>query len=39
MQSLQWDTNASIQWANVDGDGIPDIIYTRRDGCTNDSTL
>jgi RHS repeat-associated protein len=37
-QGLQWEKNASIQWADVNGDGLPDIIYTRREGATNESS-
>jgi RHS repeat-associated protein len=37
-QGLQWEKNASIQWADVNGDGLPDIIYSRREGGTNESS-
>jgi RHS repeat-associated protein len=33
----QWEKNTSIQWADVNGDGLPDIIYCRREGGTNKS--
>ena len=34
---LQWERNANVQWADVNGDGLPDIIYTRKEGPTNQS--
>lgn len=37
-QGLQWEKNASVQWADLNGDGLPDIVYTRREGDTNEST-
>jgi RHS repeat-associated protein len=33
----QWEKNTTIQWADVNGDGLPDIIYSRREGGTNKS--
>jgi RHS repeat-associated protein len=34
---LEAEKNTTIQWADVNGDGLPDIIYTRREGATNRS--
>jgi RHS repeat-associated protein len=35
----QWEKNTTIQWADLNGDGLPDIIYSRREGTTNKSVI
>jgi RHS repeat-associated protein len=38
LDEMKRDAKTAIQWVDLNGDGLPDIIYTKRDGHNNLST-